>query len=315
MSERTHVERPAAIQRVRDTAEGGAAPMGDRHRRRAACAGSPRHRREARRHHLAVEVPRGAPGRPAQLPARGEHQGDVLLQHRTTTGVSAGTGRTSRRTSPHGRRAPPGLRRRSPASRRRTTCTTRSHRHAWRELAPDAVVVALLRDPVERAFSHWKERCQHTETLSFADAVAAEADRCRGEEERILADPSYVSFAHRHQSYVAAELLRPDDRAVAGALSGRPVRRVDQRRVLRPAAGAPRRAHRAPRAAVAAHSSTRSRTTASMHPTCRPATRAELTERFRPRGRRVERDARPRPAVARRGGTNTLRHLLENGIP
>ena len=77
------------------------------------------------------------------------------------------------------------------------------------DLAPGAIVVALLRDPVERAFSHWKERCQHTETLSFADAVAAEADRCRGEEERILADPSYVSFPHRHQSYVAQSCYAP----------------------------------------------------------------------------------------------------------
>ena len=33
---------------------------------------------------------------------------------------------------------------------------------SWR---PNAIVVALLRDPVERAFSHWKERRQHAETL------------------------------------------------------------------------------------------------------------------------------------------------------
>ena len=31
-----------------------------------------------------------------------------------------------------------------------------------------------LRDPVERAFSHWKERCRHTETLGFAQALLAE---------------------------------------------------------------------------------------------------------------------------------------------
>lgn len=69
-------------------------------------------------------------------------------------------------------------------------------------VAPDALVVAVLRNPVDRAFSHWKERRRHTETLSFSDALDAEAERTAGEEARILADPSYASFPHRHQSYV-----------------------------------------------------------------------------------------------------------------
>lgn len=69
-------------------------------------------------------------------------------------------------------------------------------------VAPDALVVAVLRNPVDRAYSHWKERSRHTETLSFAEAIDAEAERTAGEEARILADPGYVSFPHRHQSYV-----------------------------------------------------------------------------------------------------------------
>jgi hypothetical protein len=77
------------------------------------------------------------------------------------------------------------------------------------QLMPDAVVVALLRDPVERTFSHWKERREHTETLSFEGALAAEATRCAGEEERLLADPHAVSFAHRHQSYVGQSSYLP----------------------------------------------------------------------------------------------------------
>ena len=72
-----------------------------------------------------------------------------------------------------------------------------------RALLPDARVVVLLRDPVERAFSHWKERRRHTETLEFAEAVLAEPLRTAGEEERLAADPHAVSFAHRHQTYVA----------------------------------------------------------------------------------------------------------------
>ena len=70
-------------------------------------------------------------------------------------------------------------------------------------IAPGALVVALLRHPVERAYSHWKERCRHTETLSFEDALRAEPERTEGEAERIVAEPGYVSFAHRHQSYLA----------------------------------------------------------------------------------------------------------------
>jgi hypothetical protein len=72
-----------------------------------------------------------------------------------------------------------------------------------RATVPDAHVVAVLRDPVERAFSHWKERRNHTEALPFAEALAAEATRIRGEEDRIRSDADYVSFPHRHQTYVA----------------------------------------------------------------------------------------------------------------
>lgn len=73
-----------------------------------------------------------------------------------------------------------------------------------RTVVPDARIVVLLRDPVERAFSHYKERLNHTtEPLDFVAAIAAEHDRLAGEEERIVAEPGYVSVAHRHQSYVA----------------------------------------------------------------------------------------------------------------
>ena len=74
---------------------------------------------------------------------------------------------------------------------------------------PDALVVALLRDPVERAFSHWKERRNHTEDLDFEAALDAEAARTAGEEARMLADPTVVSAAHRHQTYVAQGRYAP----------------------------------------------------------------------------------------------------------
>jgi hypothetical protein len=78
-----------------------------------------------------------------------------------------------------------------------------------RQVAPDALVIAVLRDPVERAYSHWKERRNHTEALPFEDALRAEAERTAGEEQRILDDPTYISFPHRHQTYVAQSRYSP----------------------------------------------------------------------------------------------------------
>lgn len=69
---------------------------------------------------------------------------------------------------------------------------------------PDIRIIILLRDPVERAYSHYKERVRHdAEPLSFEDALEAEADRLRGETERLSKDPSYRSKEHEDHSYVA----------------------------------------------------------------------------------------------------------------
>ncbi len=79
------------------------------------------------------------------------------------------------------------------------------HPHAparARRHAPNAKILVLLRDPVDRAFGHWAERTRNgVETLSFGDALRAEADRLVGEEQRMIEDPTYVSFAHQHWSY------------------------------------------------------------------------------------------------------------------
>ena len=77
------------------------------------------------------------------------------------------------------------------------------------QVVPDALIVALLRDPVERAFSHWKERRNHTEDLPFVEALAAEPGRTAGVEAAMLADPSLISSAHRHQTYVAQSRYAP----------------------------------------------------------------------------------------------------------
>ncbi|MGP7813336.1 sulfotransferase family protein [Glutamicibacter soli] len=72
------------------------------------------------------------------------------------------------------------------------------------QVAPQAQVIVLLRDPVERAFSAYKqERGRGFETLSFTEALAAEDERLDGEEDRIIADPTYQSYNHQHYGYVA----------------------------------------------------------------------------------------------------------------
>lgn len=72
-------------------------------------------------------------------------------------------------------------------------------------LVPDVRLVAMLRNPVDRAFSHWKEQRRRGQepAPTFRAAVDAEPARLAGEAERLAADDRYRSFAHEHQSYVA----------------------------------------------------------------------------------------------------------------
>jgi len=71
-------------------------------------------------------------------------------------------------------------------------------------LMPQARMIVLLRDPVERAYSHWKERrTEGTEPLGFAAALAAEPARTAGERERLIAEPGSVSPAFDWYSYRA----------------------------------------------------------------------------------------------------------------
>ena len=68
---------------------------------------------------------------------------------------------------------------------------------------PEVKLIALLRDPVERAYSAWKhEKARGFEDQPFERALDLEASRLEGEVERLLADPGYRSMAHQHQAYV-----------------------------------------------------------------------------------------------------------------
>ncbi|MER6593660.1 sulfotransferase domain-containing protein [Micromonospora purpureochromogenes] len=72
------------------------------------------------------------------------------------------------------------------------------------DLLPDVRLIFLLRDPVERAYSHWKERrTEGKEPLDFAEALAREEERTAGERERLIADPTYFSEAYDWYTYRA----------------------------------------------------------------------------------------------------------------
>ncbi|CAM3384971.1 sulfotransferase domain-containing protein [Stackebrandtia soli] len=69
---------------------------------------------------------------------------------------------------------------------------------------PDARLLVLVRDPVERARSqHAHERARGFESIAdFSDALAAEPERLAGENDRLIAEPEYYSFSHQHHAYL-----------------------------------------------------------------------------------------------------------------
>jgi hypothetical protein len=158
-------------------------------------------------------------------------------------------------------------------------------------LVPETRIVVLLRNPVDRAYSHWAHmRRYEQEPLSFDDAVAAEDARLEGEAERFSSDPRYTSQAHERWSYVsrgryAEQLDRWLDRYPAErmlvlqseALFADPAVGYDQ--VL---AFLGLRTHR-PRAFANAGSTLEDDSTMSA------ATRAHLQQRFAPHNERLAR--------------------------
>jgi hypothetical protein len=72
------------------------------------------------------------------------------------------------------------------------------------ELIPTVKLIALLRDPVQRAASHHRlEVTIREERLSFEEAIEREPAHLAREEERLAVDPGYRSHSHQHFSYLA----------------------------------------------------------------------------------------------------------------
>ncbi len=69
-------------------------------------------------------------------------------------------------------------------------------------LLPRVKIIAILRDPVERAISHYfHEKKKGREDLPILEALEKEEERCGEEWQRILDDPTYVSRTHQSFSY------------------------------------------------------------------------------------------------------------------
>lgn len=73
-----------------------------------------------------------------------------------------------------------------------------------KKLLPDVKFIVLLRNPVERAYSHYKlEVGRKTEHLPFEEAIDAENGRLAGEETKLMLDENYSSYRHFCQSYLS----------------------------------------------------------------------------------------------------------------
>ena len=79
------------------------------------------------------------------------------------------------------------------------------HPHAPTRIAsllPQAKLIAILRNPVDRAISHYfHEQKKGREELPILEALQREEERCAEEWQRMLNDPQYISKAHQSFSY------------------------------------------------------------------------------------------------------------------
>jgi hypothetical protein len=77
------------------------------------------------------------------------------------------------------------------------------------EYLPFIKLIVLLRNPVDRAYSHYHHNLRANqwdkgrETLSFEEAIWQEGDRLSGELEKMLADQEYFSHKRKHYSYLS----------------------------------------------------------------------------------------------------------------
>lgn len=67
---------------------------------------------------------------------------------------------------------------------------------------PEVKLIALLRNPIDRAYSHYQYNLRtNRETLSFEEAIEREEKLLEGVEEKIIADNKYPLYKHMFFSY------------------------------------------------------------------------------------------------------------------
>jgi len=75
------------------------------------------------------------------------------------------------------------------------------------ELIPNSKIIVLLRNPVDRAYSHYQRRLKNgTEKLSFEEVTEHEDSRIKGEMEKMQKDEKYFSLKYHQLSYISAGL-------------------------------------------------------------------------------------------------------------
>ncbi len=72
------------------------------------------------------------------------------------------------------------------------------------QLLPTAKLILILRDPVDRAYSHYynEVRWGFETALSFEEAIDLEEERLHGEIDKMLANEHYYSYNHHHYTYL-----------------------------------------------------------------------------------------------------------------
>lgn len=84
------------------------------------------------------------------------------------------------------------------------------HPHVPRRISallPEVKLIILLRNPVDRAYSHFHHEVRMgREKLPFGEAVAQEPYRLEGELDKMLDDPAYQSYTYQHFSYLSRGL-------------------------------------------------------------------------------------------------------------
>jgi hypothetical protein len=72
-----------------------------------------------------------------------------------------------------------------------------------KKLLPNAKLIALLRNPVSRAYSHYHHMVRtNRENLNFEDAIDAESVRLAGVEDKLKTDDRFPMQSHRTYSYL-----------------------------------------------------------------------------------------------------------------